>query len=75
MSPEEDITPKILDSFRIAQIFRNQANLDSNTKETFSAATFQGEEAPLDGQNQGQDQKSGQKRQKCFNSYGKYIPK
>ena len=75
MSPEEeDITPKIPDGFRIAQIFRNQTNLGSNTKGTFSAATLQGEEAPSDGQNQGQDQNSGQKRQKCFDGHGKHTP-
>jgi hypothetical protein len=59
MSPTADLTLEIPDGFQIAKIFRNQVNLGGNTKGTFSAATLQGEEAPADGQNQGQNQEQG----------------
>ena len=52
ISLDEDITNKIPNGFKIAQIFRNQLNL-STTKAAFAAAaTLQGEEAPPDDQNQ-----------------------
>ena len=66
MAPKADLTREIPDGFQIAKIFRNQVNLD-NTKGAFSAATLQGEEAPSENQNQSQ------KRQKCFDGYGKHT--
>lgn len=71
MSPDEDITTKIPDGFKITQIFRNQVHLGSYTKGAFSAATLQGEEAPSDGRNQNQN---GQKRQKCVKGHSKHTP-
>ena len=67
MSPKADLTKEIPDGLEIAKIFRNQVNLSSNTKGAFSAATLQGEEAPTDGQNQGQRQK------KYFEGHNNHI--
>ena len=36
MHPDEDLTAKIPDDFQISQIFRNQANLITNTTAAFS---------------------------------------
>ena len=70
MSPKADLTKEMPDGFQIAQMFRNHVNLGSNTKGAFSAVTLQGEEAPADNQ----DQNRGQRRQKCFDGYGKHTP-
>jgi hypothetical protein len=51
MSPADDLTTKIPDGFQIAKIFWNQINLVI-TKAAFSAVTLQGEEAPLEDQDQ-----------------------
>ena len=72
MSPKADLKQEIPDGFQVAKIFRNQVNF-SNTKGVFSAATLQGEEAPADGQNQGQNQEQGQRRQKCFDGRGRHT--
>ena len=50
-------------------MFRNHINLD-NTKATFAAATLQGEEAPPDNQNHGQNLSRGQK---YIENNGKHI--
>ena len=48
MYPDEDLTKKIPDGFKITQIFRNQINVNNNRDATaaFSTATLQGKEAP-----------------------------
>jgi hypothetical protein len=63
MSPTEDLTKKIPDGFKIAQIFRSQTKL-ANPNAAFSTATLQGEEAPTpppDPKKDNQDRK-----QRCF---------
>jgi hypothetical protein len=40
MSSTADLAQEIPDGFQIAKIFRNQVNLDSNTKGIFSTATL-----------------------------------
>jgi len=64
MNPDEDLTAKIPDGFKIAQIFRNQINVRDNRDATaaFSAATLQGQEAPSQGKTE--------EKQMCFEGYG-----
>jgi hypothetical protein len=65
MYPSEDLAAKIPDGFKIAQIFRNQMNLVTNTTAAFSTATLQGEEAPKP-----KDQKD---QQLCFEGFGRHM--
>jgi hypothetical protein len=62
MHPEEDLTTRIPNGFKIAQIFRNQANLITDTTAAFSTATatLQGKEALK------QDQQ-------CFEGFGHHT--
>ena len=46
MYPDEDLKTKVPDGFKIAQIFRNQINLNRDTKTAFSTATLQDKEVP-----------------------------
>lgn len=63
MYPSEDLTMKVPDGFKIAQIFRNQANLITNTTAAFSTATLQGKEA----------ESQGKTDQTCFEGYGRHT--
>jgi len=48
MYPDEDLKTKVSNGFKIAQIFRNQININRATT-AFSTATLQGKEAPSQG--------------------------
>ena len=65
MYPDEDLKTKIPDGFKIAQIFRNQINVNDNRDATaaFSTATLQGKEAPSQGDKT-------ETKQMCFEGYG-----
>lgn len=63
MYPDEDLTTKIPDGFKIAQIFRNQININRATA-AFSTATLQGKEAESQGKTE--------QKQMCFEGYGKH---
>ena len=64
MYPNEDLTTKIPDGFKIAEIFRNQINIDRDATAVFSTATLQGKEAESQGKSNG--------KQMCFEGYGKH---
>jgi hypothetical protein len=64
MHPNEDLTTKVPDGFKIAQIFRNQINLvNRDTTAAFLTATLQGKEA----------ESQGKRDQICFEGYGKHT--
>jgi len=65
MYPDEDLTAKIPDGFKIAQIFRNQINVNRDATAAFSAATLQGQEAPSQG--------TTTEKQICFEGFGKHT--
>ena len=73
ISLDEDITNKIPDGFKIAQIFRNQLNLGTTKAAFAAAATLQGEEAPPDDQNQNNHGQNSNRGQKCSESIGKHT--
>jgi len=65
MYPNEDLKTKVPDGFKIAQIFRNQININRDATAAFSTATLQGKEAESQGKT---DQ-----TQMCFEGYGKHT--
>ena len=46
MYPDEDLKTKVPNDFKIAQIFRNQININRDAMAAFSTVTLQGKEAP-----------------------------
>lgn len=64
MYPDEDLKTKVPDGFKIAQIFRNQININRDATAAFSTATLQGKEAPSQGKTE--------QKQMCFEGYGKH---
>jgi hypothetical protein len=68
MYSDEDLTTKILDGFKIAQIFWNQININRDVKTAFLTITLQGKEASSQGNQDKTDSK-----QLCFEGYGKHT--
>jgi len=67
MYPDEDLKTKVPDGFKIAQIFRNQINVNRDATAAFSTATRQGPTL------QGKEAESqGTTKQMCFEGYGKH---
>ena len=64
MYPDEDLKTKVPDGFKIAQIFRNQINVNRDTTAAFSTATLQDKEAPSQGKTE---------KQMCFEGYRKHL--
>ena len=64
MYPDEDLKTKVPDGFKIAQIFRNQINVNRDATAAFSTATLQGKEVPSQGKTE--------QKQMCFEGYGKH---
>lgn len=65
MHPDEDLKTKVPDGFKIAQIFRNQINVNRDATAAFSTATLQGKEAESQGKTE--------QKQMCFEGYGKHT--
>ena len=68
MYPDKNLTTEIPNGFKIAEIFRNQINVNRDAKAAFSTATLQGQEAPSQG-----NQDKTMEKQICFEGYGKYT--
>ena len=62
--PDKNLTTEIPNGFKIAEIFRNQINVNRDAMVAFSTATLQGKEAPSQGKTE--------QKQMCFEGYGKH---
>lgn len=70
MYPDEDLKTKVPDGFKIAQIFRNQINVNRDATAAFSTATRQG--PTLQGK-EAESQGKIEQKQMCFEGYGKHL--